>query len=76
MNVDGATIIGLLIGIGWYLAYLSKQKNRRGTVLYERKVEDAKDTEEATIEEALEEVVLIDDFEEELEDEEYFDDEG
>ena len=76
MNIDGAAIIGLLIGIGWYLSYLSEQKNHRGTQFYERKSEDAKATEEATIEEALEEVIMIDDFEEELEDEEYFDDEG
>ena len=76
MNFDGAAIIGLLIGISWYLAYLSKQRNRRGTPLYERKVADTQAMEEVTIEEALDDVVMIDDFEEELEDEGYFDDEG
>ena len=76
MNFDWAVILGLLIGIGLYLTYLSEKRNPRGTVLRERKVENANTTEEVMIEGALDEVVMIDDFEEELEDEGYFDDEG
>ena len=54
---DAVAVIGLLIGFGWYLMYLSEQRAKR----------PAKDT----VEDVLEKAVLIDDFEEyEFEEEE------
>lgn len=59
---DAVALLGLLIGLGWYAMFLSEQRAKRPP--------------EEEVEIALDATVMVDDFEEELEDDGYFEDEG
>ena len=59
---DAVAVLGLLIGLGWYALFLSEQRSKRPA--------------EEEVEVALDATVIVDDFEEELEDDGYFEDEG